>query len=283
MRRRKVVSLTLRNARMPSTDPASSAGRLQARSNRTSLDRSRRISISASKPAENQDQALLPLDVSSQRPQIRRLHADAAGHHQRDRLDRRQHMQQNAAGHGRKGETGKPRNKRSCKHGSARETIRRRAYAVTPPARPERAAINRSEGFPINRRTRGSPAVAQRIRKAGAAGSRRPECAASGIRSRWLQAASFHSAHPLRRTICRATALHLPTWPTLSIADFNSPASCCWVRAWARAIRCWCCRRTRSACRRRDRCKAANSAANSPLRFDGRLATTVVGENPVTW
>jgi len=61
-------------------------------------------------PAEHQHPALLPVDVPAQRPEIHRLHAHAARHHQRDCIPWLQHAQEDATGDGGEGKTGKSRN-----------------------------------------------------------------------------------------------------------------------------------------------------------------------------
>src|SRR3954470_704075 len=61
----------------------------------------------AEQAADSQEETVLPLDMSSERPKVRGLNADAAGHHQRNGFQRFHDVEQNSAG--------------ACREGKARE------------------------------------------------------------------------------------------------------------------------------------------------------------------
>ncbi|MFK4559197.1 hypothetical protein ABIF95_001727 [Bradyrhizobium ottawaense] len=75
----------------------------------------------ADQSADDQQQTALPTDAAPERPQIGRLHADAASHHQRHGFERLKHPQQDRARDRRKRETREPRNEGAGEDGNAKQ------------------------------------------------------------------------------------------------------------------------------------------------------------------
>ena len=69
--------------------------------------------------ADDRDEASLPLHVATQGDEVHRLHHNAADHHQRHRLGRRQDVQQHGTGDGRERKAREPGDDRAGKHDDA--------------------------------------------------------------------------------------------------------------------------------------------------------------------